>query len=163
MTILIKTHSSSAVYACCMVMVPCCSVTIASFNTSRACPYYRWFTLCASLTALIARFMGPTWGPSGADRTQVGPMLASWTLLSGSVSQYIDSYIYVTCSFIITFITRGDESKCQTTEIWPTKSWREGQCNMRVANPQLWLKVRNCQLACARKSFISICKRDGGL
>ena len=31
---------------------------------------------------LIARFMGPTWGPSGADRTQVGPMLAPWTLLS---------------------------------------------------------------------------------
>ena len=26
--------------------------------------------------------MGPTWGPSGADRTQVGPMLAPWTLLS---------------------------------------------------------------------------------
>ena len=31
----------------------------------------------------IARFMGPTWGPSRAHRTQVGPMLASWTLLSG--------------------------------------------------------------------------------
>ena len=30
---------------------------------------------------LIAGFMGPTWGPSGADRTQVGPMLAPWTLL----------------------------------------------------------------------------------
>ena len=27
-------------------------------------------------TSLIARFMGPTWGPTGADRTQVGPMLA---------------------------------------------------------------------------------------
>ena len=27
--------------------------------------------------------MGPTSGPSGADRTQVGPMLAPWTLLSG--------------------------------------------------------------------------------
>ena len=25
---------------------------------------------------LIARFMGPTWGPSGAARTQAGPMLA---------------------------------------------------------------------------------------
>ena len=24
--------------------------------------------------SLIARFLGPTWGPSGADRTQVGPM-----------------------------------------------------------------------------------------
>ena len=32
---------------------------------------------------LIPRFMGPTWGPSGADRTRVGPMLATWTLLSG--------------------------------------------------------------------------------
>ena len=32
---------------------------------------------------LIARFMGPTLGPRGADRTQVGPMLAPWTLLSG--------------------------------------------------------------------------------
>ena len=25
--------------------------------------------------SLIARFMGPTWGPSGANRTQVGPIL----------------------------------------------------------------------------------------
>ena len=32
--------------------------------------------------ALIATFMGPTWDPSGADRAQVGPILASWTLLS---------------------------------------------------------------------------------
>ena len=32
--------------------------------------------------SLIVRFMGPIWGPSGADRTQVGPMLAPWTLLS---------------------------------------------------------------------------------
>ena len=27
--------------------------------------------------------MGPTWGPPGADRAQVGPMLAPWTSLSG--------------------------------------------------------------------------------
>ena len=27
--------------------------------------------------------MGPTWGPSGSCRPQVGPMLAPWTLLSG--------------------------------------------------------------------------------
>ena len=36
-----------------------------------------------SLTSLIASFMGPTWGPSGADRIQMGPMLAPWILLSG--------------------------------------------------------------------------------
>ena len=34
----------------------------------------------------IARFMGPTWGPSGADRTQVGRMVGPWTLVSGYLS-----------------------------------------------------------------------------
>ena len=37
------------------------------------------------MLSLIARFMGPTWGPYGADKTQVGPMLAPKTLLSGIV------------------------------------------------------------------------------
>ena len=36
-------------------------------------------------TTLIARFMGSTWGLSGADRTQVGPILAPCTLLSGKL------------------------------------------------------------------------------
>ena len=36
-----------------------------------------------SIATLIARFMGPIWGPPGADRTQVDPMLAPWTLLFG--------------------------------------------------------------------------------
>ena len=44
---------------------------------------YRWLPCRRPIAFLIARFMGPTWGPSGADRTQVGPMLAPWTLLSG--------------------------------------------------------------------------------
>ena len=39
--------------------------------------------MTAILSSPIARLMGPTWGPSGGDRTQVGPMLAPWTLLSG--------------------------------------------------------------------------------
>ena len=38
------------------------------------------FILRRSIT-LIARFMVPTWGPSGADRTQVSPMLSPWTYL----------------------------------------------------------------------------------
>ena len=41
-------------------------------------------TVCGKgTTTPISRFMGPTWGPSGADRSQVGPMLAPWTLMSG--------------------------------------------------------------------------------
>ena len=39
--------------------------------------------LCLMITSQIARFVGPTWGPSGAGRTQVGPILVPWTLLSG--------------------------------------------------------------------------------
>ena len=31
--------------------------------------------LSSDVSTQIARFMRPTWGPSGADRTQVGPML----------------------------------------------------------------------------------------
>ena len=58
--------------------------------------FTRW-QLCAGLLYLgtrisllhtavptqMSRFMRPTWGPPGADRTQVGPMLAPWTLLPG--------------------------------------------------------------------------------
>ena len=43
------------------------------------CAWHQWMVSIP----LIARFMGPTWGPSGADRTQVGSMLAPWTLLTG--------------------------------------------------------------------------------
>ena len=44
---------------------------------------------------LLARFMGPTWGPPGDDRTQVGPMLVPWTLLSGY------TYALSLCSYIV--------------------------------------------------------------
>ena len=35
------------------------------------------------MSTLIAIFMGLTWGPPGSCRPQVGPMLATWTLLFG--------------------------------------------------------------------------------
>ena len=38
---------------------------------------------CIGTISLIAKFMGPTWGPPGSSRPQIGPMLAPWTLLSG--------------------------------------------------------------------------------
>ena len=40
----------------------------------------------AMMTSQIAKFMGPTWGPPGSCRPQMGPMLASWTLVSGLLS-----------------------------------------------------------------------------
>ena len=40
----------------------------------------------------LAKFMGPTWGPPGSCRPQMGPMLALWTLLSGYVIIYTEIY-----------------------------------------------------------------------
>ena len=52
---------------------------------------YLYLEYCESVIAdniwcqcLEAKFMGPTWGPPGSSRPQMGPMLAPWTLLSGS-------------------------------------------------------------------------------
>ena len=63
----------------------------APFNESLCVnsPAANWYSGGSHSDTLIARFMGPIWGPSGADRTQVGPMLAPWTLLSG--------YVCITC------------------------------------------------------------------
>ena len=41
------------------------------------------------ITDLTARFMGPRLGLAGVDRTQVGPMLAPWTLLSGRLLTHL--------------------------------------------------------------------------
>ena len=53
-------------------------------NHRRRCRY-RCLYQKAPMYTLMARFMGSTWDPPGADRTQVGPMLAPWSLLSGQV------------------------------------------------------------------------------
>ena len=60
---------------------------------------FRYALLCLipihSFT-LIARFMWPTWGPSWADRTQVGPMLAHELCYLGSYQQTI---LGINCPF----------------------------------------------------------------
>ena len=41
------------------------------------------FVLQYGISSQIARFMGPTWGPPGSCRSQMGPILSLWALLSG--------------------------------------------------------------------------------
>ena len=62
---------------------------VLAFSWFISC-YFGWQIICSRdcvmpicIYTLIERFMGPTWGPSGTDRTQVVPMLAPWTLLTG--------------------------------------------------------------------------------
>ena len=53
----------------------------------RAKIYSKYAALSLSLslnkTSQIEKFMRPTWGPPGSCRPHMGPMLVSWTLLSG--------------------------------------------------------------------------------
>ena len=44
------------------------------------------------MSAQIAKFMGPTWGPPGSCRPQTGPMLAPWTLHLGWLFVYFLTY-----------------------------------------------------------------------
>ena len=64
---------------------------------------------------MIARFMGPKWGPSGAEGTQVGPILAPWTLLYGRLLKFPlkDKKIWPLCR--AHFI--HDEI------LWPLRAW----------------------------------------
>ena len=64
-----------------------CNGILIEVSLSEATPHsVKWYINIWRFVGLIAMFMGPTWEPSGADRTQVGPMLAPWTLLSGKIS-----------------------------------------------------------------------------
>ena len=60
------------------------------FNISDACEVVaNWVQSSCDIVrewSQIATFMGPTWGPPGSCRPQMGPMLAPWTLLSGIAS-----------------------------------------------------------------------------
>ena len=56
----------------------------------------------------IPIFMGPTWGPPGSCRPQMGPMLAPWTLLSGDSphARPSASVVPVVCSCAVDLWTR---------------------------------------------------------
>ena len=47
-----------------------------------------------SFITQIAKFMGPTWGPPGSCRPQIGPMLAPWTLISGKLQ--VSDLVWIT-------------------------------------------------------------------
>ena len=70
-----------------------------------------------SITAQIARFMGPTWGLPGADRTQVGPMWATWALLSGCIFNNNDKSNPITQTYMPATLTRKIQRKPENMEL----------------------------------------------
>ena len=77
---------------------------------------YPWST--CNLGTLIARFMGPTWGPSGADRTQVGLMMAPWhydDAIIGAMASQINSLTIV----YLTVHSGADQRNIKVPRHWP--------------------------------------------
>ena len=85
---------------------------------------------CQIITTLTAKFMGPIWGQPGADRTQAGPMLAPWTLLSGNIYIYIYIYIYEWWTKLRTLVIYISLNLSKF--YWLTGSWRS-ECDFKNA------------------------------
>ena len=69
-------------YVLCNVSSKC--LTNSFTNYSLHC-CFQYCVMLDHLTMAYVPWSQGSWGPSGADRTQVGPMLAPWTLLSGFI------------------------------------------------------------------------------
>ena len=96
-----------------------CRTAIASTKLVEAigiCPGCYHATIRRYVNTLIARFMGPTWGPSGADMTQVGPMLAPCTFLAG----YTLHWKFINDPKICYLLPHVDSNWCP----WGTSYWQ---------------------------------------
>ena len=73
---------------------PCCLMVVQlpswGKNKCRALQSLKQFRDADQSTgrSTDSAFLRPTWGPTGADRTRVGPRWAPWTLLSGSSGRW---------------------------------------------------------------------------
>ena len=75
-------HGFITYFMCSICFIP----PVYSHHKSAGVFWYARFLLLnnvynKNIITQIARFMGPTWGPPGSCRTQMGPMIAPWTLL----------------------------------------------------------------------------------
>ena len=77
--------------------------------------------LRSSRQSLRAKFMGPTWGPSGASRTQVGPMLAHELNYLGCyiVMKYWVYVIQSVMIIIVYYLTTSWGFYIHSENMWP--------------------------------------------
>ena len=105
-------------------------------------------------TTQIAEFMGPTCGPPGSCRPQMGPMLASWTLLSGkflrlwfTIGELVNCLSFSEWSNAFSLLTM---LKLVYSVIFRLISWllitwlRVSQGYQQYQQPWSWFYRRNC-------------------
>ena len=85
----------------------------------------------------IARFMGPTWGPPGSFRPQMGPMLAPWTLLSWMFSRHCGNLVLaescVFCCLRINSLRPRQNRRHFANDVF--------KCNF--LNENVWIPIKN--------------------
>ena len=112
---------------------------------------------------LIVRFMGPTWGPSGTDRTQVGPRLAPWTNWPTNFEMnlhFLVEYHHILIFILLKFLLDGVVDNIQALASkfywhWATlnlfsKHYSNGRHVIPGIGALIWLKysVGWCTAAC---------------
>ena len=102
---------------------------------------------CSLTTSLITRFMEPSWGPPGAGRTEVGPMLAPWILLSGIVS-YKQMYFCfrALCAHWLSFsnyANKGVKYYVDVGNTWWILCWYHLIFNMGITIPKKTISILN--------------------
>ena len=76
-------------------------------------PFYTW--LRSTKTTQIAKFMGPTWGPPGSCRPQMGPILAPWNIAIRENMYGFPGHLYLRK---ITSKEQGPVGVRYNTEVW---------------------------------------------
>ena len=104
--------------------------TITWTNVDLDITWRHWTTISEWQTSLLIvshRWEQGSWGPSGANRTQVGPMLAPWTLLSGILRFTISRH----------HSSGGIEAACLALI---NIQWEQNICNIQnFPNERKWL------------------------
>ena len=109
--------------------------------------------------SLKARFMGTTWMPSGADRTQLGPMLAPWTVLS--VLALLKCF-HLSLNRTLVFMVRT-KPFCQIWLTLRTINITEGNIPRYGRCPTLFLLVVLCKLPLSKLVTIHLLTSLGKL
>ena len=111
-----------------------------------------WSVVAESAGSQKTKFMGPTWGPSGSCRPQMGPMLTPWTLLSG-VSYQVTicplSYAHgfaVHCSVMVIFWVTGGFLWSAYSYPLGSLHWHWGNCQGYLGASEVILKIWNWPL-----------------
>ena len=108
----VRTKCNGAIWMLCVLSVKealFCDIG-RNFNFYKC--RYRIITCVESSHILIAMLMGPTWGPPGTCRPQLGPMLAPWTLLS----RYAYASKRTRCKFWEDILSRSTLTPFSTTQ-----------------------------------------------